>query len=186
MPITTLDKQSALIVIDLQKGLSALPLLHPMADIAARAAMLLDAFRRHALPVVLVNVSGRPPGRTERIRPPGQFSAEFTDFLPILKQQADDHVVTKRTPGAFTHTDLEAYLRSRGVTQVVLAGVASSNGVEATARQAYELGFNLCVAIDAVTDADAEAHTHSVTRIFPKIGETDTSAVIINLLDKEA
>ena len=92
--------------------------------------------------------------------------------------------MTKQTWGAFTGTDLEAHLRGLGVTQVVLAGVATSIGVESTARQAYELGFNVTLATDAMTDRDAEAHANSVTRIFPKLGETGTAQEVVDLLDR--
>ena len=72
------------------------------------------------------------------------------------------------------------------MTQVALAGVATSIGVEFTAREAYELGFNVTLATDAVTDLDAGAHEYSVTRIFPRIGETGTMQEIIDLLERSA
>ena len=85
--------------------------------------------------------------------------------------------------GAFAHTGLEDYLKARGVTQIVIAGIATAIGVESTARQAYEAGFNVTFAIDAMTDLDADTHHNSVTRIFPRIGETGTTADVIGLLD---
>ena len=94
--------------------------------------------------------------------------------------------MTKHTPGAFTNTGLDAHLRALGVTQVVIAGVATSNGVEVTARQAYELGFNVALATDAMTDLCADAHTYSITRVFPRIGETGTTQDIIGLLERSA
>ncbi len=91
--------------------------------------------------------------------------------------------MTKRTWGAFTKTDLEKYLKRLGVTQVVIAGIATSIGVESTARHAYEYGFNVTLAVDAMTDLSAEAHTNSITWIFPRLGETGTTQEIIALLD---
>ena len=79
---------------------------------------------------------------------------------------------------------MRARLRTLGVTQLVLAGVATSVGVESTARHAFELGFNVTLAIDAMTDLDADAHANSVTRIFPKLGETGTTQAIIDLLEQ--
>jgi nicotinamidase-related amidase len=69
------------------------------------------------------------------------------------------------------------------VTQVVITGVATSIGVEATARQAYELGYNVTLAVDAMTDTSPDAHINSVTRIFPRLGETGTTREIIDLLE---
>jgi nicotinamidase-related amidase len=183
MALTTLDPKTALVVIDLQRGIVALPTAHPASDIVQRSVVLLDAFRRHGLPVVLVNVTAGAPGRTDQGRHTGDFPAGFADLLPELKQQPSDHLVTKRTWGAFTNTDLAAYLREQGVTQVVLAGIATSIGVESTARYASELGLNVTLAVDAMTDLNADAHTNSITRIFPRLGETGTTQEVLDLLE---
>lgn len=182
MTISTLDDKSALLVVDLQKGIAGLPTAHPMADVIASAVTLTDAFRGRGLPVVLINVDAGAPGRTEQARPNIPMPAGWTDLLPELKQQASDHVVTKRTWGAFTGTDLEQYLKVNGVTQVVIAGVATSAGVESTARHAHELGFNVALATDAMTDRSVEAHDRSIQMIFPRLGETGTSREIVELL----
>jgi nicotinamidase-related amidase len=108
--------------------------------------------------------------------------AGWSDLLPELNRQPQDHVVTKQTRGAFTNTDLETHLKRQGVTQVVISGVSTGAGVESTARHASELGFNVVLAVDAMTDMDADVHTNSVTRIFPKLGETGTTSEIIDLL----
>jgi nicotinamidase-related amidase len=183
MTINALDPKAALLVVDLQKGFAGLPSAHPMQDVVGNAATLLDAFRRHGLPVVLINVDGRAPGRCERPFSTQAFPAGWTELLSELNRQPSDHTVTKRTWGAFTNTGLEAHLKSHGVTQLVLSGVSTSAGVESTARHASELGFNVVLAVDAMTDMDADAHTNSVTRIFPKLGETGTTAEIIDLLE---
>jgi nicotinamidase-related amidase len=182
MSLTTLDPKTALIVIDLQKGIVGYPTVHPIGDVVKQARMLADAFRHHRLPVVLVNVDGIAPGRTEQSRASGDLPAGWTDIVAELNPQPDDHLVTKRTWGAFTKTDLDEYLTMLGVTQVVIAGVATSMGVESTARHAYELGFNVTLAIDAMTDMHAEAHANSVTRLFPRLGETGSSQAIVDLL----
>ena len=184
MPLTILDPATALVVIDLQRGLVSLPTVHLIADVVRRSAHLAAAFRRHGLPVVLVNVAGVPPGRTEQSRFRGELPEGFADLLPELDRQPDDHLVTKRTAGAFTRTDLEAHLRARGVTQLVLTGVATSMGVESTARQAHELGCNVALAVDAMTDTDAGLHASSVDKVFPRLGETGTTAEILDLLDR--
>lgn len=183
MPVTTLDPRTALIVIDLQKGITAMPCAHPMADVVARTQVLLDGFRRHGLPIVLVNVTGMAPGRNEQAPHAGSFPPDFAELLPELGQQPDDMLITKQTWGAFTGTDLEDRLRAAGVTQVVLCGVATSIGVESTARFAHELGFNITLAVDAMTDMSAQAHDNSIERMFPRLGETGTAQDIVALLD---
>lgn len=185
MSATTLDPKTALIVIDLQKGILALPTApNPVDGVVKQASALAAAFRRHDLPVVLVNVTGGAPGRAEQARSLGQLPPDWAELTPELHRQPSDHTVTKRTWGAFTNTDLDAHLKGLGVTQVVVAGVATSIGVESTARQAHELGYNVTLAVDAMTDLNADAHLNSITRIFPRLGETATTEDLIALLDR--
>jgi nicotinamidase-related amidase len=184
MPITTLDPKTALVVIDLQKGIMAYTTTPAVGEVVKQAALLTAAFRSHKLPVVLVNAIGRAPGRSEQGSRMGQLPPDFAHLVAELNQQPDDHVVTKKTWGAFTNTDLEAYLKKLGVTQVVICGVATSIGVESTARQAHEHGYHVTLAIDAMSDMSPEAHTNSLARIFPRLGETGTTQEIIDLLNK--
>lgn len=182
MAYTTLDRHTALIVVDLQKGIVGASFIHPIEAIIERNRELLQAFRRCNLPVVLVNVVGVAPGRTERPRRDDTFPDGWADFIPELDRQPSDIVITKRTWGAFTHTTLEWELKALGVTQVVISGVASGTGVDATARQAYELGFNVSLVLDAMTDARAIAHAYSMEYVFPKLGETGMTQDILDLL----
>ncbi|SDJ50413.1 Nicotinamidase-related amidase [Frankineae bacterium MT45] len=183
MRLTTLDANTALIVVDLQKGVVGLPTAHPMDGILKNASTLVEQFRARGLPVVLVNVDGGAPGRTEAPPRMTEPPADWTELVAELNQQPGDHVVTKRTWGAFTNTDLDAHLKGRGVTQVVIIGVSTSAGVESTARQAHEHGYHVTLAVDAMTDMNPDAHTNSVERIFPRIGETGSTA---DLLEKMA
>jgi len=183
MALSALDPKTALIIIDLQKGIVSLPLVHAVAEVVSNARALADAFRSHGLPVVLVNVAGIAPGRTEQPRRAMSFPPGWTDLVPELNQQPTDHTITKHTPGAFAKTGLEEHLRGRGVTQVVLAGISTSSGVESTARQAYELGFHVTLAIDAMTDASMDPHIHSLTKIFTRLGESGTTQEVLNLLN---
>jgi nicotinamidase-related amidase len=103
--------------------------IHPIGEVIDRTCALIDVFRANGLQVVLVNVAGRAPGRTEQGPRSSQTFAEgWTDLLPQLDQQPSDIVVTKRSWGAFATTDLEHQLKARGVTQVVVTGVATSSG----------------------------------------------------------
>src|ERR1700722_10954055 len=126
MAVTALDLKTALIVIDLQKGIVGMPTVHPTAEVVKRASALAEAFRGHGLPVVLVNVDGGAPGRTEMAPRVREFPAGWTDLVPELNQQPGDHAVTKRTWGAFVNTGLGDYLKERGVTQVVIVGVSTT------------------------------------------------------------
>jgi nicotinamidase-related amidase len=183
MPLTKLDTTAALIVIDLQKGIAGLPTVHPMTEIVGRAAQLARAFRERGLPVVLVNVAGAAPGRTDAGPRKFSFPDDWTELLPELEQQPGDYIVTKHRVGAFIGTTLDDLLRQRGVTQVFLTGVATTAGVESTARSAYDYGYNVVFVVDAMTDRDADAHRHSVEKIFPRLGETTTAGDVLRLLN---
>ena len=187
MPLTTIDPVTALIVIDLQKGIVGHPVIQPLEQIVERTRELIAAFRAENLPIALVNVVGRAPGRTEQGPRSIQPATEgWSELLPELGQQPGDLLVTKRSWGAFATTDLESQLRSRGVTQVVVTGVATSGGVEATARQAYEQGFHVTLALDAMTDVRNEAHEYSICHVFPRLGETGSTKDILALLRKRS
>lgn len=182
MSVTLLDPQTALIVIDLQRGIIGYEFIHPIAEVIDKTRTLIQAFRQNKLPVVLVNVAGGAPGRTEQPRRQQTFPEGWTDLIPELDPQSSDILVTKRTWGAFASTDLEVRLKQKAVTQVVVTGVATGTGVESTARQAYEHGFNVALAIDAMTDMRPEAHAYSLKHVFPRLGETGTTQQIIDLL----
>ena len=182
MPFTTLDSNSALIVIDLQKGITGMPTVHPAAEIIGRAARLARTFRERSLPVVLVHVTARAPGRTEVGVPSFPRPADWVELVPELEQQPEDHIVAKQSWGAFHGTDLDAYLRKRSVTQVVMGGIATSIGVESTARSAYDLGYNLAMVVDAMTDRDADAHRLTIEKLFPRMAETGTTEDVLRLL----
>jgi nicotinamidase-related amidase len=182
MPLTQLDTTAALIVIDLQKGIVGLPTVHPTAEIVGRSAQLAHAFRERSLPVVLVNVSGRAPGRTDAGAPKFTFPPDWTELVPELEQQPNDILITKQRVGAFIGTSLDEKLRQRGVTQIFLTGVATGSGVESTARSAYDFGYNVVFVTDAMTDRDADTHRLCVAKAFPKLGETATTDDVLKML----
>ena len=95
MPLTKLDPRTALLVIDLQQGVVGGNFIHPIADIVGQTRSLIDAFRAKNLPVVLVSVAGRAPGRTEQgPRSSMAFTEGWTDLLPELGSQPGDILVT--------------------------------------------------------------------------------------------
>src|ERR1700692_4378556 len=169
MALTQIDAVAALVVIDMQKGIVALPLAHPAVEVAGRVAKLARGFREKKLPVVLVNVAGAAPGRTDVKR---NFSPppDWAELIPELDRQVSDYTVTKMQVGAIYGTALEMSLRRRGVTQVFMCGISTSVGVESTARNAYDHGYNVVFAADAMTDMSAENHRHSGEKVFPRFG----------------
>ncbi len=190
MPISRLEpNDTALVLIDLQRGITAFPAApHSTADVIAAAARLADAFRVAHAPVVLVHVALRPDGG-DRLRvpvdepaPPRPASPDFAEIVPELGPKEGDLVVAKRQWGAFYGTDLDLQLRRRGIATIVLAGISTNYGVESTARDAYERGYALVFAEDAMSARGAADHEFALTRIFPRIGRVSTSTEVLAAL----
>lgn len=183
MPLTTIDPVPALVAIDLQEGLRTAPTTpHAPAEVIVRTAELARTFRDRGLPVLLVRVTddgaGFSPGRTDQGRQRGLARPEGWDVVVDELADLGDAVITKRNPGAFVGTDLDLQLRRRGATQVVLTGISTSGGVEGTARAAHDLGYHVVLVTDAMGDLEQASHHHSVEKIFPRIGETTTTAAL--------
>jgi nicotinamidase-related amidase len=188
MAFTALDPTAALIVIDLQRGIVDLPLAHPGGEVVDNSVRLVRAFRSRNLPVVLVNVAGSPPGRTDESAGAGTgrvFPEGWTTLIDELDVQPSDILVTKYARGAFSGTGLTETLRGLGVTQVVIVGIATGTGVESTARTAHEEGFHVSLPVDAMTDSALEKHEHSIAKVFPRIAETGTTDELLRLLESE-
>lgn len=185
--ITALDEKTALVLIDLQKGIVSYPTVHPITGVLANAAKLVAAFRKVNLPIVIVNVN---PGKNKAAntrkdgqqRSMGEISAEWLEIVPEIETSTDDIFITKQTWSAFYETGIDEELKKRSVTGIVLAGVSTSIGVEGTARAAFERGYNISFAIDATTDMVAEAYERSVKYIFPRMGEVGETDKIIEQL----
>jgi len=198
--ITTIDKQTALVLIDLQKGVVRMDTVHPVINILLKVSMLVDVFRAANLPIVIVHVN--PMGaawtktRVEKSTLPQNPVMHtlarmvmpvmgFTDIVPEIKIQPQDILIEKKAWNAFFQTSLNKELKKREITQLVLAGISTSIGVEGTARAASELGYNLIFAIDAMTDKVLEAHENSINNIFPRIGELGTVMEITRKLSPD-
>ncbi|MEU6249812.1 isochorismatase family protein [Glycomyces sp. NPDC047010] len=190
MPITVLDKKTALLVIDLQKGAESRPTApNPLSEVVANSNKLAEAFRSRDLPVFLTRFTVDPdgasatPGRTDLgPRASQPLPQGWDDFLDDFVTYPTDIVIPKRNWGSFYGTALDLHLRRRAVTHLVLTGIATSLGVESTARSAHEHAYNLTIPTDATTDLTPESHTHATTKIFPLIAETGTTEELLNTL----
>jgi nicotinamidase-related amidase len=180
-------KHTAVVVIDLQKGITA-RMGAAAQPIVANARRILDAARTAGALAVLVHVGGSPDGK-DRLQPPtdtppfsGSFQPDWMELIPELNRQPSDVIVFKRQWGAFYGTDLDLQLRRRGCTSIILCGISTEIGVESTARDAYERGYELVFASDAMTSGSPEAHANSLERIFPRMGRVRTTEAIVAAL----
>lgn len=186
----TLDPATtALILIDLQRGIAAGPTVpNAAADVIARSARLATACRAKGMLVVLVHVDPGPNGslfprpQADQPRPPMTITPDWTEFAPELGQQPSDAVVTKHQPSAFYGTDLEIHLARRGIRTILLGGISTNVGVEATARAAHERGFEQVFIPDIMAAREPDLHEHSVRRIFPTLGRVRSLDAVLAAL----
>ena len=180
---------TALVLIDLQQGI--LPYAkapYDAAAVLAHAAPLATAFRAAKAPVVLVKVGFSADGGdalkaiVDAPNPPGAPPANWmADTAELPPQPGDIHIV-KRQWGAFHGTELDLQLRRRGIRTIVLAGIATSIGVESTARVAWELGYDIVFAEDATSGPDAAMHANSFEKVFPRLGRVRKTADVLAAL----
>jgi nicotinamidase-related amidase len=183
-------RHTAVVVVDLQKGIVGFPgTPHATASVIANCVDLLDAARTAGAQPVLVHVGLAPDGadalRTtadEAMRAGGARPPDWSELIPELNRQPADIVILKRQWGAFYGTDLDLQLRRRGLSTIVLCGIATEFGVESTARDAYERGYEQVFAEDAMTARTAESHLNSTSRIFPRMGRVRRTAEIVAAL----
>ncbi|HEY4414755.1 MAG TPA: hydrolase [Verrucomicrobiae bacterium] len=184
---TIIDKsKTALVVIDLQKGIVGRPAMPHTAEMVVKnSAALAAAARRAGMPVFLVHVAFSPDNKDvlnpqiDQPTPIPVRPADWTDIVPAMEQQPDDHLITKHQWGAFHGTELELQLRRRGITTIILCGISTNIGVESTARFAFEYGFQQIFVEDAMSAFSTEEHAMTVTKIFPRIGRVRATAEVL-------
>lgn len=180
---------TALVLIDLQRGIAAMPTVpHTASDVIARAARLAEAFRRAGGTVVLVHVDPGPNGilfprvTADVPRPSFSMTPDLVELVPELGRTDTDVVVLKHQPNAFYGTDLEIQLARRGIRTIVLGGISTNIGVEATARAANERAFDQIFVEDAMAARETDLHEHAVRRYFPTIGRVRSTDDVLAAL----
>ena len=182
---------TALVLIDLQRGIVAADTFPIKSmEVVARGARLAAASRDAGVTVILVHVDPGPDGilfprvQADQPRPPTKPPADFADFVPELGRQPSDVVVTKHQPNAFYNTDLEVQLMRRRIRTIILGGISTNLGVEATARSAHERAYEQIFVSDVMASRDGEMHEHTVKRVLPTMGRVRTLDVVVEALRK--
>jgi nicotinamidase-related amidase len=187
--LITDKSRTALIVIDLQKGVTATPSMpYTAQEVIAKAAKLVNAFRKNNMPVFLVHVEMTNETMLHIISDqtfsrPQPASPDWTEFVSELTPTPSDVVITKRQWGAFYGTELDLQLRRRKIDTIVLCGISTDFGVESTARFAYEYGYQQIFAEDAMASRSDEQHNAAVNFIFKRIGRVRKTGEILEAIN---
>ena len=190
MDLELTPARTALVVIDLQRGTAAMPAApHPASDVVTHAAAIADALRAAGGTVVLVRVTPSADGR-DALRPrtdmpaqhPGPRPPDWAEIVPELGPEPGDLVITKRQWGAFYGTELDLQLRRRGIDTILLAGISTNVGVESTARDAFERGYEQVFVEDAMTARSPDDHVHTLRTVFSRIGRVRSTAEVLAAL----
>ncbi|SDA40197.1 Nicotinamidase-related amidase [Janthinobacterium sp. 344] len=188
-PISIDPTITALVLIDLQQSNVARELApHSAQQVVAHSAQLAEAMRQRGGTVVYVRVLIKellPLSADVALSRPASappLPENATDLVPEAGCQEGDIVIAKRQWGAFQGTDLEQQLRRRGITTLVLAGIATNFGIESTARAATDLGYAVVFADDAMSSLRADLHEFSIKNIFPFMGKVRSTADLLSSL----
>jgi nicotinamidase-related amidase len=180
--------RTALVVIDLQRGIASMPVFPRSSDeVISNAARIASEFRKRKMPVFLVRVLPAPPLGLRPVsdaQPPfiRDMPSDWAEIVPDLGPMEGDVVITKRQWGAFYGTELEMQLRRRGIDTIVLCGISTSIGVESTARFAYEFGFNQIFVEDAMAARSEEEHRLAIRTTFPRMGRVRSTQDVLAAL----
>jgi len=171
---------TALILIDLQKGVLSMPVQPHSADaVYTRSMLLAQRFRSAGALVVRVRVafaSDLADAVRQPVDQPTNYAALKAGWDEFPEPPAlSDVVITKHQWGAFYGTELDLQLRRRGIRTIVLGGISTNLGVESTARSAAEHGYELVVAEDLCSGGSAEMHAFSFAHILPRLARVTAS-----------
>src|SRR4029077_3285334 len=126
----------------------------------------------------------RPPQAvdTPMQLPPGGLPPDWSELAPEIAALPAASVITKRQWGAFHGTELDLQLRRRGITTIVLGGIATNFGVESTAREAWQHNYAVVVAEDACTSLGEDLHRFSIEKVLPRVARVRKAAEIMSAL----
>lgn len=190
--LTLTPKKTALVIIDLQHGIAGMNVApHPAAEVIANTVKIGRPLKAAGGLIVAVRVAfsaggvdrlSQPTDQQMQV-PPGGYPANWSDLVPEIAGLSADVAITKRQWGAFHGTELDLQLRRRGVDTIILTGIATNFGVEGTGREAWQHGYAVVFAEDAMAAPTAEHHKFALEKIFPRLGRTRATAEIVAALD---
>ena len=140
----------ALVIIDVQKGMFAIPgfRLHDGEGTVARIAALLARARASDAPIFFVQHDGGPDHPFHAGKPGFAFHDKLTP-------RPGDDVTVKHRGSAFNGTDFDSKLRAAAIDTLVICGMQSEYCVDSAVRGAVERGYRVVLVADGHTTRDS-------------------------------
>jgi len=191
MTLTLDPRATALVIIDLQKGIIARETApHSTRQVVDNCARIGKQCEAAGALIVLVHVAFAANGADRLAQavdatmpaPAGGTPPDWAELVPEIGALRSDVVITKRQWGAFHGTELDLQLRRREIDTIVLGGIATNFGVESTAREAWQYGYSVVVAQDACTSMSADMHAFSVEKILPRVSRVRSTDEVVAAL----
>ena len=101
-------------------------------------------------------------------------NSEGADFIDELSPQPGEIVIRKHRYSAFKGTDLDMLLRTREIKTVITSGVSTNVCVESTLREAFELGYYVCIPRDGAASWDMSLHDATLQTVTHRFGLVTT------------
>jgi len=162
-------------------------------QVIPRLVSFLETCRRQDLPIVFVRTihsdwtnsptwltRGEGMAKRTPICSPESWGAEFYEVQP----EAKDCVVTKHRYSGFSGTDLDLILRSRGFETIVMTGVVTNVCVETTARDGFNLNYNVVFVEDCCGACYPDEHAATLKNISKYFGVVTDSKSLMDLFER--
>ena len=185
-----MGQHPALVVVDVLVGFTdpACPLGSEADAVVAANIELMNAFHRADLPVAMTTVIYHNAGQASvfRARVPALNlltpESEWVKFDPRLPIAPSDLQLEKRHASGFHGTDLDEWLKAKGVDCVVVTGLTTSGCVRATAVDGLQNNYRVLVPREASGDRDEEAHEANLYDLNAKYADVVSVADVLESL----
>ncbi len=181
-------KTTALISIDLQGFIIARPVApHSAQQVIENTAAIAKSLKSAGGTTIFVTIgfsadyadAVNQPTDDPAAFPQGGLPAEALREPPEIAALTPDVRIAKHQWSAFYGTEMDLQLRRRGIKTVILTGIATNFGVEATIRDAFAHNYAVIAVEDAMTTFSTEMQAFACERIFPRLARVRKTANVL-------
>jgi ureidoacrylate peracid hydrolase len=194
-------EHSAVIVIDPQKAFCdsdgfLVKVLNKDVSRIQKSVKRLNSFiekvRQIGIPIIWIRAAGdnnrRRPNQKAMIAKHGGGLRSDDDgrdwYSEVIKPLASEHIITKYNYDAFSDTDLDLLLRSKGIETLLFTGYLTNICVETSARHAFIKGYYIVFVSDCTDTTSKQEYESALFNIEDCFGEVVSSSEIIKIWEE--